>query len=124
MLNRCALYRATILLYKSLPRDGSGAGSYPSNAGAEDGFATLLCAPDITADVSVTEGSFQTDSATGEVLQNVVLKNIGTKPIDRQDEALPNQPLSHTIGSASYRAPRLIDGGWPSLRFETTPWMF
>jgi hypothetical protein len=69
----------------SLPRglndNGAITGSFADAKGMQHGFVTQLCARDASASVAVTQGPISLDSATGEYVQTVKLKNTGTSPI-------------------------------------------
>ena len=69
----------------SLPRGingfGTVAGSIGDSSGVMHGFAVQLCAVNVTNLISVTSGAVNYNSATGEYVQTVTLKNTGTTAI-------------------------------------------
>jgi hypothetical protein len=69
----------------SLPRAindfGTVAGSIGDTSGVMHGFAVQLCAVNVSNLIRVTPGAINYNSATGEYVQTVTLKNTGSTPI-------------------------------------------
>jgi hypothetical protein len=69
---------ATSTFPRGINNAGAVAGSYTDSRGLMHGFAAQLCASNVTPAVAVTQGPITLNSATGEYVQTLTLKNTGS----------------------------------------------